>query len=70
MAKITQDELVRLLSAAKTVADKATLIMEEIRKGDFSRAAEYALSLERVDLAILRRKISEAGQKTDWGLSQ
>jgi len=68
MTQITQDEQARLMSAAKTVADKATLIMEEIGNGDFARAADYALTLG-TDLALLRRKISEAGEKTDWGLS-
>ena len=69
MTQITQDEQARLMSAAKTVADKATLIMEEIGNGDFARAAEFARTLENTDLAVLRRKISEAGEKTDWGLS-
>ena len=68
MTQITQDEQARLMAAARTVADKALLIMEELGTSDFARAADYALTLG-TDLALLRRKISEAGEKTDWGLS-
>jgi len=57
------------MAAARTVADKALLIMEELGTSDFARAAQYVQSLMVVDLVVLRRKISEAGEKTDWGLS-
>jgi len=66
---LTRDEQARLMDAAKMVADKAVLIMSELGVGDFVRAADLAGALNAFDLVTLRRKISEAGEKTNWGIA-
>jgi dihydrodipicolinate synthase/N-acetylneuraminate lyase len=68
MPSLTRDEQERLMAAAKAVADKATLIMETLGGGRIERAAEFALALASMELPVLRRKIQEAGEKTNWGL--
>lgn len=67
----TLDEQARLMAAAKTVADKVVLIMQELGMGatGLAPAAEHALSLESVDLQVLKRRIQEAGKKTNWGIA-